>query len=524
LSGRRFPAILVLLALTYVPLFAVLSQANYNPLVNDYRPYARTTWGEWPKALRAQLDPRHSGEWLYRPLPESVEWAFSEAFREHPGAWHCAILAFRVLMVLLVWMLSGRLSTSAPTRAAVTSYAALFPSFPESQLIYAETQILPLLAAVLLGLASLRTAAKPSRGLLATTAVAFVLLTLCKEILAPMSAALWVALLLALWQWRSRAGLLATVLMGFALLLQGLHAFRAIAAPYAQQNEIVDRGSQVLGNLDWFMGHTLLKTTNLKLTSLVLAGLIAVGALAALRSALAGQWREVLPALAALAALAAVLIVHLPSPYRAIRYVHPAAVLLVPVLALGLDVLGTRWPRARSGIAIFLVGALTVLNAPVLWAQAVAVRNSNHSDWVLLEFLARQRSKDADIALSTEMGVERLDAIRLEISGFWQIPGFTVPRGDGRVVDFAYVPPKPALGRTLVVVLPLGPTAIPDLGREVERRIPPAEPLSFLGRFLVAFKRGARRLNPAYSYPYDLGSSPFPGHSWRVLVKRASSS
>src|SRR6185295_2864686 len=127
------------------------------------------------------------------------------------------------------------------------------------------------------------------------------------------------------------------------------------------------------------------------------------------------------------------------------------------------------------------------------------------------------------IALSTELGVERLDAIRMELSGYWQIPGFTVPRGDGRLVDFDYVPPKPAPGYTLVVVLPLRSPAVPDRGPAVERRIPPAEPLSLLGRFLVAFERVARRLSPAYSYPYDLGSSPFPGHSWRVLVKRRSS-
>lgn len=420
---RPFPAILVLLALAYLPLFAVLSQANYNPLVNDHRPYARTTGGLWPGALLGQLNPFDAGGWLYRPLPEALEWGLSEIFRGWPGGWHCVVLGFRVLMVALVWRLSGYLSTSAATRAAVTSFAALFPSFPESQLIYAEMQIVPVVAAVLLGLARLCPMDEPPRALVAMTATAFVLLTLCKEILAPLSAVLFLGLLLALRPWRRRAGLrLASGVMGLALLLQGLRCLRAVAAPYARQAEIVERGAAVQKNLEWFLDRTFLWTTNLPLTSVVLAGLVA------------------------LASLVAVMAVYLASPYRALRYVYPAAVLLVPVLALGLDVLGARWPKARTGVAVFLVTVLFALNAPVLWSQAVANRTSTDSDWALLEYLARRRAKGADLALSQR-----------------------------------------------------------------------------LGRFLGSFEPMARRLNPRYTYPQDAGSTRFPGHCWRVRVRRAPS-
>jgi hypothetical protein len=523
-SLPRVPVVLALLAVLYLPLFAELSQANYNPLVNGYRAYGRTSMGTWPTVLASQLNPLHPTEWLYRPLPESMEWAFSEVFRRWPGGWYVAVLGVRVLMVALVWMLSGWLSTSMATRAAVTSYAALFPSFPEPQLIYAETPLLALLAAVLFGLARLCAEEDPPPGLVAATAVAFVLLTLCKEILAPMSAVLFAALLLPLRPWRSRAGRVAGLVMGMALLLQALHCARAVAAPYANPAAALDRSAQVLGNLKWFVGHTLLWTTNLKLTSLLLAGLLAAGTVAAGRRVLSGRWREALPALAGSAALLGVLAVHLGTPYQAVRYIYPAAVLLVPTLALGLAALGARWATARTGVALVLVLTLAMLNAPALWAQAVSMRRSTEADWALLELLALRRAdgEGVDVALSATMGKERIQAILFEQAGVWRIPGFSPPRGRGHVVEFAYELPQPTPPRDLVLVAPPDAVGVPDLGPGVELRVPPSAALPLFGRFLTGFERVARRLNPAYAYPCDAGSSPFPGHHWRVLVKSAS--
>jgi hypothetical protein len=168
------------------------------------------------------------------------------------------------------------------------------------------------------------------------------------------------------------------------------------------------------------------------------------------------------------------------------------------------------------------VAALTALNSPALWAQAVAMRNSNASDWALLEFLAHRRSRDADIALSTTMAEERTTAVRCALLPVWRIPGFTAPPGRGRLVLFTHELPEPDLRRDLVLVVPGWPVYLPQLGQGLELRIPPAAPPSPLGRFLTLFERMARRLNRAYAYPCDLGSSPYPGHSWRALVKGAT--
>jgi len=243
------------------------------------------------------------------------------------------------------------------------------------------------------------------------------------------------------------------------------------------------------------------------------------------------------------------------APYHAIRYVYPAALFAVPLLALGLEELGhLAGMRARNAGAATTMVLLAVFGGAALWAQAAAARASSRADWQLLQILATAFASGRDVVIIDDADFERSFWIRAELVGVdprWPfLSSVARSYAAGKAVEW---PPNPSgpvnltgkrgMGETgarllLVpkdfdfaklrdgaVIVPANPygdseSGVPaalEIAERIDRRLTTRS-----ARALDQFHRFVLRINQRHRFGRDLGETEFPGHYWVLLRLRIS--
>ncbi|MHC4471491.1 MAG: hypothetical protein ACYS99_11060 [Planctomycetota bacterium] len=533
------PRVVVLAAVVvvYAVFFLEVGQCEYS-LVNDLRPYQVGMPEEhlivpvephllgqsqgWPqKMLDTLFDPFSEQAWLYRPLPDFMEWGLSSLFRGSPGDWHLVIAALRLLTILLTYRLLAALGSGVEGRALGTLYVAFFPAVPEIQVTYAEIWLLPSLLLTLLAFTHVRKLPEDGR-LAGRSALAAVLplvaLTMCKEILAPLSLVLLIGFGAHLRR-RGAVGKAALAVMTLATVVQLHRCYLAVFQPYASGGTGVEREGlldSVLPSLAWATKSLLLLPSTTLGTSILLGVLILAGAVGTARR-LAGKVSRDL-AFVLLASLLVVLGAALVSPYRALRYLYPAAVLLAPLLAWGYTVLledKAAWLRQTANVFLFVT--MAVFGGSVVLAQAVALKTSSRADWAFLDHLAGRHAAGHDVVLVVDGGTERAHWIECELKGI-QLTGhveLTLPGYFHVVSSFE----EASTARSGSVVAPGDPPRRETLLAADRAGFVPARTFDFredagTAWLLSRIRVVAKWLNPAFSYVKDAGSPRYPGHRW----------
>lgn len=522
LLWRGLPIAVV--ALGFLPLFVMAAQTGYLLIAHDFRSYEHSQQGSWPRHLVSHFT-LEAGGWLYRPFPELVEWLFSALFRGHPGLWHLVMLGFRLINVLLAFKLLRLLGTSSEARLLGTVFVAFFPSFPESQLPFAETLLVPLLTAVLVGVGFMLTEeardvpAKMGRVAVATV-VAFVLFTMCKEILAPVSVIVLIAVCYAVWTTRP-AGWRAWV--GIAVLATTFQVFRcyqALSAPYANP----EGSRSVLINLKWIIATEFLWNTNTRLTGMAVIVLTLLGGWQVTRWGVPRFRRTYVITGLCAAVFTMHVAIHAVTPYHAIRFLYPAAVVIAPLLAQGCDLIGTWHRKAQQTLVILLVVTFALFNAPVLWAQAAGLHHSSVADWTLLTYLADRHSEGRTIGyFGRTVDPEPFFWIDKELHGL-NLTG-RVREGAGRVVEIVQRAGLEAMPRGSILVVSWDDAArllfATESGFREQTTFSSTSEGSRFDRVLEHILVLGQALNRSYTFLADAGSPPFPGRRWRVLLKHA---
>ncbi len=514
MSRRSWTVVLTaLIAVVYV-LVAIEAARCRVLLVNDYIAFSMIRIGAWPwSILRSIFDLSYPGAWLFRPVPDALAWLLATLFRDQLGVWHLVMIGVRLVSVALAYAVAKESASSPAAIAAGTAYFAFFPSIPEIDLLRAENWLVPALAGAFLGWLRL----SRGRGSVAWAVAAFVIATMSKEIAAPLCLALFALLAPLLWR-RGVASRLALGLMLVSLLNQIARCVLMASDPYARgSGSLLDR---LPAHAFWTAKVLLLAATSFPVLSLLLATLIALGSIALLRRSRGSALMLMLAIGMAVAA-----------PYPALRYSYPAALFLVPCVALGVDEIRrlTRDRIAETLAAVTLV-LMAVFGGASLWAQAVAMRVSTHADWRLLNELAGAYASGRDVVVIEDADFERSFWMRAELAGVdprWPFLSYVAgqyaaqkpvvwPKSPGGAVNLTGLVPAQPRARFLMV------HALSDVSDENAIVVSANPKVGFHGSdaavsALGAFARLARLANPRFHYAVDLGESPFPGHYWVIL-------
>jgi hypothetical protein len=495
-------------------------------LVDDFRPFAMAKVVSWPSETLATLfDFGREGAWLYRPFPDVMEAVLSRAFGSHSGAWHLLMICVRLATIGTAFAIA-RSAAPWPPSIAAAAYVAFVPAMPELQLIRAESWLMPALGFTLLGW--LQSVRRPK-----TTALAFILATMAKEVVAPLLGLLF--LLLVPFYWRKNRGLLAA--MAIALLNQVVHFVLVFTDPYAKSAGLV---ATAMKNAVWVTKSLLFVTTTFPLFSLFLAAWFVLGIVRLLRL------RTMTAAGIALLFVAAVGMA-LIAPYQALRYIYPAALFAVPILALGIEQLrDLAGARVATTFAAISIAVLAIFGGATLWAHSVAANASSRVDWELLESLDVAFASH-DVVIVEEPQFERLFWMRAELVGVdprWPALSYVARQYDaGSPVQWPAAPwgrlnltgkgvaaPK---GRVILVPRTFDFSRVPANAVVVNANPPGIhpwvpQPLTIVetydhrletpaARALERFRTNALRFNRRFRYEWDLGDSGFPGHFWIVM-------
>ena len=506
----------------YIPAMILVQKCEYF-LVNDFRPYHISYFENWPQRVLSYFNPFDRGVWLHRPVPESFEWISSLVFKGHPGLWHIVSLSFRLFTIALVWKLLGYFKCSHHARIIGTLFIAFFPAFPESQLIFAETLLVPFLVITYIGFMEMykeEVVHNTKTSLAVITAVSFILATMCKEILAPLSLVFVVSFYFALW--RKQKYFLKTlyIIMSLATLLQLQRCSMTIFQPYAHGNE--NTGHSFTGmiiNLLWILGDSFLLRTNIAPTTVLLFFFSSIGIYQLVRMLKNKNTLNIVAFLCLFSFITCVAI-HILTPYRALRYLYPGAILLVPIIAYGYDAFFPSKTRIKRWIFRYLVCAIFFFNLPGIYAQALSMQTSSKADWAFLSYIVQQYSSGKDIVFVKDEDYERSIWAKSELQGV-NLTGQLRLGSNGHIleversIDFKQLNPNSIVVFTPILYSDKNKLDIPSLKVDKKfdftRQGTPYVLLSYIQTF-------AKTFNPFYRFLAEGGSAPFPGHYWQTYV------
>lgn len=506
----------------YIPAMILVQQCEYF-LVNDFRPYHIRCFEDWTQRLLRYFNPFDTTVWLHRPVPESFEWASSLIFKGHPGLWHVVSLSFRFLTIALVWILLGCFTCSNQARTIGTLFIAFFPAFPESQLIFAETLLIPLLLITYICFVVLHKEAGThgaKTALAVMTTASFILMTLCKEILAPLSFTFLVFFYPILWKRQKYLFRIFYALMSLATMLQLQRCYMTIFQPYAQGGENAGHSPMaIITNLLWILGDSFLLRTNIAPTTILLFFLSAIG-FYQLARALNGKRSSRGVELLCIISFLMSVVIHLLTPYRALRYLYPGAILLVPIMAYGYDTFLPTKTRLKAWIFKYFVIAMFLFSLPGIYAQALSMQVSSKADWAFLSYIVQQYSAGKDIVFVKEHDYERSIWAKSELLGV-NLTGQLRKGNNGHIleverdVDFKHLNPN-----SIVVFTPVMNTD-KNKGDLLSLKIDKTFDFTKQGTLYALLSRIqslAKAFNPFYRFLAEGGSSPFPGHYWQTYV------
>jgi len=506
----------------YIPAMMLLQQCEYF-LVNDFRPYHISYFENWPQRLLSYFNPFDTNVWLHRPVPELFEWMSSLLFKGHPGIWHIVSLSFRLITIALVWKLLGYFKCSNHARITGTLFIAFFPAFPESQLIFAETLLVPFLLITYIGFMSMYResgAHNTKTSLIIITTASFILMTMCKEILAPLSLIFLISFYFVLWRKQTYVLKILYIIMSLATLLQLQRCYMTIFQPYAHGGE--NTGHSIVGmaiNLMWILGDSFLLRTNIAPTTLLLFFFSIIGIYQLVRMLKNKQAFNVVAFLCFFSFTTCVAI-HILTPYRALRYLYPGAILLVPILAYGYDAIFPSKTRIKTWIFRYLVVTIFLFNLPGIYAQVLSMQASSKADWAFLSYIVQQYSSGKDIVFIRDQDYERSIWTQSELRGV-NLTGQLRLGNNGHIsevdrsLDFGHINPN-----SIVVFTPI---LYPDKNKldilslkvdktfDFTRQGTPYMLLSYIQTI-------AKTCNPFFRFLAEGGSSPFPGHYWQTYV------
>ena len=531
-----FWALMIGIAGVYGLVAFEVAHAEY-ALVSDYIDVSLMHGGWWPAGfLRRLVDPFEDGAWLYRPFADALSWVLALMFKEHVGVWHAVLILSRALSTWAAYAVARQFVPSVPATCAATAYFAFFPAIPEIDLIRVETALMPTLALAFYGYLRLARGSATTR-VTAITAIAFVLATMTKEVVAPILIVLLILTAPPMWR-RGAASRVALGIMIVAMLNQAYRFLLVLQDPYSQPSA----GGllhALFTQARWTAKIMLLVTTSFPLVPLVLIGWIVLGLMAI------GRDRSRINISALLLAGLSVAM-GVAAPYPALRYLSPAAFFLVPLIALGVEESRRRISEKGSDrVAFATMVLMIVFGGAVLCAQAASMRNSTRADWLLLQHAARALAAGRDVYMIEDYEFERAFWVRAELAGVdprypfityvakQALSGQTIvwPPPPMPPVNLTGLVPAEPRGRFATVKLPydfppgsLVIPASPELDRleadvAVERRID-FRYSDVVSRVLGGFFRMARLTNPKFRYVHDLGESPFPGHYWMTFSGR----
>ena len=506
----------------YLPAMILVQQCEYF-LVNDFRPYHISCFEDWTQRLLSYFSPFDSTVWLHRPVPESFEWASSLIFKGRPGLWHVVSLSFRLLTIALVWMLLGCFRCSNHAKIIGTLFIAFFPAFPESQLIFAETLLIPFLLITYIGVAILYKEARTHgarTSLAVMTSASFILMTLCKEILAPLSFTFLVFLYPVLWRRQKYLFRAFYTVMSLATMLQLERCYLTIFQPYAQGNENAGHSPMsAITNLVWILGDSFLLRTNITPTTILLFLFAATGFYQA-ACMFTGKPPSRGVRLLCVIPFVVTVIIHLLTPYRALRYLYPGAVLLLPAMAYGYDTLLPACIRLKALVFKYLVAALFLFSLPGIYAQALSMQASSKADWAFLSYIVQQYSSGKDIVFVKEQDYERSIWAKSELRGV-NLTGQLRTGNNGHILEVERDIDFQSMNPNSIVVFT--PVMDPDKnkGDILSLKIDKTFDFTKQGIFYAVLSRiqsFTKTLNPFYRFLAEGGSSPFPGHYWQTYV------
>lgn len=506
-TRRAFQITLALgVLLVYAAVAMEISQSNFS-LVNDYMDMTLIRGGWWPKGIVSELwDFSSASAWVYRPFADALSWIFAVRLEQHVGAWHAILIGIRLISAALVYGVARTVSESEVAACVAAAYFAFFPAISEINLTRVETYAILMLALAYYGFC---------RDAPGVTAAAFIGATASKEVLAPILIAFLAFAAPMFWR-RGVWGRLALIAMSIAALNQTAHFVLLVHVPYAMQ-----RPGNLVAQTWWTMKTLSLATTNWPLVPLLLAVWIIWGAVAFFRK------RDSL-SMMTITLLILSLAMACKAPYPALRYLSPAALFMVPLLAAGIDQSRKKAQSITDSLAFVTLVSLIVFGGAVLCAQAASMRNSTNEDWRLLQMAARALASGRDVVMQEDADFERAFWVRAELVGVdprFSFVGYVSSRtSQGLPVQWPE-PPIPAVNLTRLV-LKNSPgrfsmaRRLAGAGKNV-LFIPPNPEVRTvrddddpLTRGAATFEHFAKKLNPKFHYPFDLGEAPFPGTKW----------
>jgi len=509
-------------AVVYALVILDVTRSEYS-LVDDYRAFTLLHIGVARDVLVETLVDWHAPDaWLYRPLPDAVSYTLASLLQHHPGTWHTLLILVRLACVALVFAIARKSASSVAAACAAAAYFAFFPALPELHLMRVEGWLTATLSAALLGWISFEKSNAESFGRGVITALAFVASTISKEIVAPILLVLLVLLARHYWR-RGTAARAMLVVMTIAVMIQFGRFLLVFHDPYTRSGS-VNGVMNLAKNAFWVAKVMMLATTSFPLVSLALIVAIIAGAFA-LRS------QPPIFAMGISMMLALSVAMAIIAPYPAIRYLYPAALFLVPLLAIGFP------PRETWAMTIII--ALAVFGGAQLVAQAASMRACSRADWELLRMEASTISSGRDVVVIADADFERGLWMRAELVGVdprWAFLTYVAQQYEReKPVKWPLPPPGGPVNLTGLVhgrgrfmtVAPLSDTAPDTLVVDANPLVVPAgyrvvRQIDFrrddaLAPSLEAFGRVMRVINPRFRYASDLGEVGFPGYSWPLL-------
>ena len=127
-------------------------------------------------------------------------------------------------------------------------------------------------------------------------------------------------------------------------------------------------------------------------------------------------------------------VIHLLTPYRALRYLYPGAILLVPVMAYGYDALFRQKTRLKAWFFKYLVVAMFLFSLPGIYAQALSMQVSSKADWAFLSYIVQQYSAGKDIVFVKDRDYERSIWAKSELLGV-NLTGQLRPGSNGHILE-----------------------------------------------------------------------------------------